>query len=106
MSDQPIAIGQALDAVMRSLRGPGRQAVGGVFGGWDDLVGPQIAQHARPVRLDGGVLLIEVDDPAWATQIQLMSLTLRERILTEVGAVVDAVEVRVARAPRRSRQTG
>jgi predicted nucleic acid-binding Zn ribbon protein len=97
---EPIGITSSLDAVMRSLKGPGRQQVSGVFGRWEELVGPQIAQHARPVRLDSKVLTVEVDDPAWATQIKLLSLGLRERLASEVGAEVDVVEVRVARRHR------
>jgi predicted nucleic acid-binding Zn ribbon protein len=94
---EPIEITSSLDAVMRSLKGPGRHQVSGVFGRWEELVGLQIAQHARPVRLDAKVLVVEVDDPAWATQIQLLSIGLRERLATEVGAEVDSLEVRVAR---------
>lgn len=85
---------------MRSLKGPGRHQVSGVFGRWEELVGSQIAQHARPIRLDSRVLVVEVDDPAWATQIQLLSIGLRERLATEVGAEVDLIEVRVARRNR------
>jgi predicted nucleic acid-binding Zn ribbon protein len=96
-ADEPTAISHSLDAVMRSLKGPGRLQVSGVFGRWEELVGPQIAQHATPIRLDSKVLVIEVDDPAWATQIQLLSLGLRERLSTEVGAQVDSLEIRVAR---------
>ena len=73
----PIPISASLDEVVRSLRGPGRREVGGVFGRWEEAVGAQVAAHARPVRLDGGVLVVEVDEPAWATQITLLSNTIR-----------------------------
>jgi hypothetical protein len=96
----PTPITSSLDAVMRSLKGPGRHQVSGVFGRWDELVGPQIAQHARPIRLDSKVLVIEVDDPAWATQIQLLSIELRKRLATEVGADVETLEIRVAKRHR------
>jgi predicted nucleic acid-binding Zn ribbon protein len=96
----PTPITSSLDAVMRSLKGPGRQQVSGVFGRWDELVGPQIAQHARPIRLDAKVLVIEVDDPAWATQIHLLSMEIRTRLATEVGAEVESLEIRVARRHR------
>jgi predicted nucleic acid-binding Zn ribbon protein len=93
----PIPISASLDEVVRSLRGSGRREVGGVFGRWEEAVGVQIAAHARPVRLDHGVLLVEVDQPAWATQITLLSNTIRERLLTVTGVAVDQVEVRVSR---------
>ena len=98
MTDRdPIPISASLDEVVRSLRGPGRREVGGVFGRWEEAVGPQVASHARPVRLDAGVLVVEVDEPAWATQIALLSNTIRERLLTVTGVEVSSVEVRVYR---------
>lgn len=94
---EPIPISTSLDEVVRSLRGPGRREVGGVFGRWEESVGVQVAAHARPVRLDDGVLVVEVDEPAWATQITLLSNTIRERLMTVTGVEVDRVEVRVFR---------
>ena len=94
---EPIPISTSLDEVVRSLRGPGRREVGGVFGRWEESVGTQVAAHARPVRLDRGVLVVEVDEPAWATQITLLSNTIRERLVTVTGIEVDRVEVRVFR---------
>jgi predicted nucleic acid-binding Zn ribbon protein len=93
----PIPISASLDEVVRSLRGPGRREVGGVFGRWEEAVGAQVAAHARPVRLDAGLLVVEVDEPAWATQITLLSNTIRERLMTVTGVEVDRVEVRVYR---------
>jgi predicted nucleic acid-binding Zn ribbon protein len=93
----PIPLSSSLDDVVRSLRGPGRREVGGLFGRWDEVVGAQIAAHARPVRLDDGVLVVEVDEPAWATQMTMLSATVRERLDAVVGVRVDRLEVRVAR---------
>jgi predicted nucleic acid-binding Zn ribbon protein len=93
----PIPLSASLDEVVRSLRGPGRREVAGVFGRWEEAVGAQVANHARPVKLDAGVLLVEVDEPAWATQITLLSNTIRERLSTVTGVEVDSVVVRVFR---------
>ena len=60
--DEPVPVTAALDGLLRSMRGgAGRAEVGGVFGRWDDAVGPMIAAHVRPVRLEHGVLLVEVE---------------------------------------------
>jgi predicted nucleic acid-binding Zn ribbon protein len=93
----PVPLSTSLDAVVRGLRGPGRREVGGVFGRWDEAVGEQVAKHARPLRLDEGVLVVEVDEPAWATQMTFLAATVRERLATVAGVVVDRIEVRVAR---------
>jgi predicted nucleic acid-binding Zn ribbon protein len=102
MSDRdPLSITDSLDGVVQALRGgAGRREVGGVFGRWDDAVGPALAAHVRPVRLEHGALLVEVEDPAWATQVRLLADDLKRRLHDVAGVVVEQVEVRV-RAPRR-----
>jgi hypothetical protein len=49
-----------------------------------------------PVKLDGTVLLVEVDEPAWATQVRFLEADLGERLRSATGAEVDRIEVRVA----------
>ena len=91
----------AVAARLRAGRGRGRlRALGG--GRRRPGRGPR-----RPVRLDHGVLLVEVDEPAWATQVAFS-----RRPAPPAGEVtasqVDRVDVRVGR-PRRtlnSRPTG
>ena len=96
-SRDPVPISSSLDGVMRSLRGPTRQAAGGLFGRWTEAVGEQVAQHVRPVKLDGEVLVVEVDDPAWATQVKFLSGMITERLQTIADVTVDRIEVRVER---------
>jgi predicted nucleic acid-binding Zn ribbon protein len=96
--DDPIALTEALDDVVRSLQGgAGLSEVRGVFGQWDEAVGETVAAHVRPVRLDSGGLLVEVDEPAWATQVRLLADDLRTRLFDVAGVTVDRIEVRVAR---------
>jgi predicted nucleic acid-binding Zn ribbon protein len=71
--------------------------MGGVFGRWEEAVGAAVATHVQPVKLDGSVLVVEVDDPAWATQIRFLEATLRERLREVAGASVERLEVRVSR---------
>jgi predicted nucleic acid-binding Zn ribbon protein len=99
--DDPVPVTEALDGLLRSMRGgSGRAEVGGVFGRWDEAVGPAVAAHVRPVRLEHGTLLVEVDDPAWATQVRYLTTDLLDRLAKVTGVVVERVEVRVRR-PRR-----
>jgi predicted nucleic acid-binding Zn ribbon protein len=101
VSDDPVPVTEALDGLLRSLRGgAGRAEVGGVFGRWEEAVGGPIAAHVRPVRLEHGSLLVEVDEPAWATQVRLLSDDLRRRLLEVTGVQIDHVDVRVARTQR------
>jgi predicted nucleic acid-binding Zn ribbon protein len=93
----PVPLTQSLDSVMRSLRGADRIQLGGLFGRWDEAVGETVAAHVRPIKLDRGVLLVEADDPAWATQVKFLADTIVERLHDVAGVEVDTVEVRVAR---------
>jgi len=99
--DEPVSLAFSLDRVVKSLRGPSRRAVGGLFGRWEEAVGEQVAQHVRPVKLDGGVLSVEVDDPAWATQVKFLAPTIIDRLAEVAGARVDQLHVRVD--PRNAR---
>jgi predicted nucleic acid-binding Zn ribbon protein len=101
MNDDPVPVTEALDGLLRSLRGgAGRAEVGGVFGRWEEAVGAPIAAHVRPVRLDHGTLLVEVDEPAWATQVRLLTDDIRRRLVEVSGVQVEHVDVRVARRGR------
>ncbi len=42
------------------------------FSAWEDVVGNKIATHARPARIRGRILYIEVDDPLWLAQMKYM----------------------------------
>jgi predicted nucleic acid-binding Zn ribbon protein len=103
MPDDPIPLSTSLDGVVRSLRGPSRKTVSGLFGRWDEAVGAQVAEHVTPVKLDEGVLVVRVDDPAWATQVKFLTGTIIERLADVAGVRVERIDVRVD--PRNARGT-
>ena len=97
----PLPLGESLDGLVRSLQGGppeagAAQAMGGVFGRWTEIVGDAVAAHVQPVRLDGRRLVVEVSDPAWATQMRLLTERVRQRMHEVTGISVDNVEIRVA----------
>ena len=101
---EPMSITDSLRDVVRSLRPDGSAgsaapvaAIGGVFGKWDEAVGDAVAAHVQPLKLDGTTLVVEVDDPAWATQIRFLEATLRGRLAEVAGATVERIDVRVAK---------
>jgi predicted nucleic acid-binding Zn ribbon protein len=106
VSRDPVPIGDSLNSVVRSLRNdsydPASSAqtasqMGGVFGRWAEAVGDAVAAHVKPVKLDGTKLVVEVDDPAWATQLRFLETTLKQRLLEIAGATVETIEARVHR---------
>ena len=103
--DEPMPFSAALEDMLASLRAPSRREVSGIFGGWAELVGEPVAAHVRPVRLDAGVLLVEVDDPGWATQIRFLADDLLARLQESTGTSIERLEVRVSRS-RTRRESG
>jgi predicted nucleic acid-binding Zn ribbon protein len=93
---EPRRLSDGLDAVVRSLKGASAGTVQGVFGRWEDAVGPSVARHVRPVKLDGTVLFVEVDEPGWATQLRYLEQDVLQRLSAVTGATVERLEVRVA----------
>jgi len=63
---------------------------GAVFGRWAELVGPEIAEHANPVSLRDGELIVQAVSTAWATQLRLLQRDLLARIAAGVGRGVVA----------------
>ena len=98
--DGVISLSASLDSVVRSLRGPSREEVGGIFGRWEEAVGEYVARHARPSRFEEGVLVIDVDEPAWVTEIEFRSEDISRRLFEVAQVSVSKIEVRVARRRR------
>jgi|SRR5512132_1508651 predicted nucleic acid-binding Zn ribbon protein len=85
-NDEPVPIGAGLDRVLGYLRAPAARTVKTVFTEWAELAGPQLAAHAQPIALRDGELLIEVDDPAWVSQLRWLEPELRTRLEALPGA--------------------
>jgi predicted nucleic acid-binding Zn ribbon protein len=96
---------ESLNRVARSIGGPDAPALTAIFGRWHELVGESIAAHARPAKLSGETLVIDVDEPIWRTQLSFLERELVARLEAVVGGgVVARVEVRV-RPPRGRQRT-
>jgi hypothetical protein len=52
---------------------------------WEEVVGPQIAARTRPIRIREGVLEINVDQPTWRQQLQLMKPKILAQLNAELG---------------------
>jgi predicted nucleic acid-binding Zn ribbon protein len=81
----PQPIGSVLDRLIRARGWQRPAAEATVFGAWERVVGPDVAQHSRPVKLQDGELTVEAESTAWATQLRLLAASLLKRIAGEVG---------------------
>jgi len=60
---------------------------------WPDIVGLETALHATPAGIEGGVLTIQCDSTAWATQLRLM----RTQITTTIASHYPAAQIETVR---------
>jgi predicted nucleic acid-binding Zn ribbon protein len=81
----PQLFGAVLERLMKARGWEKPKAEATVFGAWEKVVGPDIAKHSRPVKLDAGVLTVEAESTAWATQMRMLAASLLKRIAAEVG---------------------
>jgi predicted nucleic acid-binding Zn ribbon protein len=81
----PTAFGPAIRELLAARGWEERAAVGGVFGRWPQIVGPELAEHTEPQTFEDGILVVAADSNAWAAQLRLLSGTLVKRLNEELG---------------------
>ncbi|BCL14879.1 hypothetical protein GCM10017556_26180 [Micromonospora sagamiensis] len=100
----PQLLGAVLSRLMKARGWEQPAAEATVFGAWERVVGPEIAQHSRPVKLEDGELTVEARSTAWATQLRLLAGSLLQKIAREVGHnVVRKLHIHGPAAPSWSR---
>jgi predicted nucleic acid-binding Zn ribbon protein len=83
--DDPQPLGLAIDGLLADHGWRKRAAVGGAFGNWAQIVGADLAAHARPESFSDGELVVAADSTAWATQLRLLASQLVRRLNAELG---------------------
>ena len=81
-------LGDALRAALARLPSGGELANFPIWTEWPQIVGPVIAQHARPTRLRRGILLVEVDGVEWMHELQYLKSELRAHLNAHLGRAV------------------
>ena len=81
----PMRLGDVLRAALARLPAAAEIADHAVFAHWGAVVGPAVAQHAKPRRIRRGVLLVEVDSVEWMHQLQFLKHEIRDRLNARLG---------------------
>ena len=95
--DGPKQIGAGVERVMKHLNAPTPEVIGLIFSDWDRLAGDVIGGHSRPQKIVDGVLYLEVDEPAWASELEWMSEDLLHRI-SDMAETVEITSIKVVLA--------
>jgi hypothetical protein len=70
---------------MRGLGAPEASGVHLVFDRWAEVVGDGLAARTRPLKIDSGRLVLEVDEPAIATHVRFLQAELLARLEQLLG---------------------
>lgn len=84
--DGPIRLSDALRVVSERIGAPRPDVLTAVFGRWEDVVGPSMAAHVRPLRLQEDALVVAADHPAWASQVRHLAADILARLQDACGA--------------------
>ncbi len=75
-----ILLKQVLESVLKEHKLASDIDAYKVFSCWGEIAGPIVANHCRPVRLNGDILYVEVDDPIWLSQLRYMKRDILHKI--------------------------
>jgi predicted nucleic acid-binding Zn ribbon protein len=77
----PHGLGDVMDVLTVKMGWTSPLAKSDLLSSWADLVGAETAEHSTPLAIEDGVLAIQCDSTAWATQLRLM----RSQITTTIA---------------------
>lgn len=84
----PQTLGQAVDDLLVERGWQQESAVASLMGRWQEIVGPDLAAHVAPLSFQDGVLTLQAESTAWATQTRLLLNDLRRAIDQDLGGGV------------------
>jgi len=94
----PSRLRDSLDRVLDALGGPGVDAIVTVHERWPEVIGAELADVARPVSIDGGVLRVRASGAAWASHLRWSEREILARLDRLLGpGAVTALSVSVGR---------
>ena len=79
----PENLGSVVDALTGRLGWNSPLAQSELILSWASLVGEETAAHSTPVGIEDGVLSVQCDSTAWATQLRLMRVQLMTGITAQ-----------------------
>ncbi len=100
----PALFGDVLAKLIKTRGWQRPAAEATLFGSWEQVVGPDVAGHSRPVSLTDGELTVEAESATWATQLRLLNRSILTRIASVVGNnLVTKLRIHGPAAPTRAK---
>lgn len=79
----PHGLGDVMDVLTVKMGWTSSLAKSDLLTSWPELVGAETAEHSIPVGIEDGVLSVQCDSTAWATQLRLMRTHITTTIATK-----------------------
>jgi predicted nucleic acid-binding Zn ribbon protein len=99
-SRDPELVGSAVEDFLAEQGWQGSAAMARLAESWADVVGPEVAAHVTVESWTDGELVLRADSTAWATQVRLLSDSLRRQVAQAVGEeLVRTITVKGPDAP-------
>jgi predicted nucleic acid-binding Zn ribbon protein len=77
----PHGLSDIIDGLTSKLGWESPLAQSDLIASWVEIAGVDTAEHSTPTSIEDGVLLVQCDSTAWATQLRLM----RSQIMTHIA---------------------
>ena len=85
MTKEPVHLRSVLEQLLKDFGTPDIRVVTSIVDQWEEVVGIDLAAKISAVAVSGSELIVRVDDPAWASQINWLEKQLLEKITNLVG---------------------
>ena len=92
----PVRVGTSIENLLSMMGAPPVSTVSTLTTRWEEIVGPALAARTRPIEMVDGVLVVGCGEASWASQIEWMYSSIKERFEAIFpGQVVRRIQVRV-----------
>ena len=85
MNKEPVHLRSVLEQLLKDFGTPDITVVTSIVDQWEEIVGHDLAAKISAVAVSGSELIVRVDDPAWASQINWLQKQLLDKITSLVG---------------------
>jgi len=85
VNKEPVHLRSVLEQVLKDFGTPDITVVTSIVEQWEEVVGLDLAAKISAVAISGSELIVRVDDPAWASQINWLEKQLLDKITSLVG---------------------
>ncbi|MCH2415213.1 MAG: DUF721 domain-containing protein [Acidimicrobiales bacterium] len=85
MTKEPVHLRSVLEQLLKDFGTPDIRVVTSIVDQWEEVVGIDLAAKISAVAVSGSELIVRVDDPAWASQINWLEKQLLDKITNLVG---------------------